>query len=568
MSDENQQDTALARTQPDSEEVPTTELIRRGAGLPAEEWNREKVAAAMKLLPKGFRQPQHVIAYLARAQRTGLDPFLGEIHAWEDKGELTFHTDISGWVEIAKSDPDIEGVEASVIREGDDFMWERRQDGSVVVNHKGGLGGDPVGAYCVVHMEREPDHIEIRRMEDYDHLMGKKNWRNHPSDMILIRAYEAAVSKKSTKAAGIYAKDSFEMSNKGEIAGKVQRQVAGEATDATEEELAGKLEEASAGRDVTPPPASSGEEPEEEPEASPAPTPEPSPEETPSEETETPESDTSASESEVEADDEPLDFRKHTEGIPDGYAVIEAVFPDHSDYMPCTVDEEGLPDTQLLDEGTCSSMDAAKRIIQANVDRPQPEEEEDADTVERGGTDDTPRQPCPICGEYLQPRQMGGHKSGHSKKNETLPSDDYRVRMVEEDGEKTYQWLHTGVIMEGGLPNYETALALIWKHYEGEYEAEEQEPDQENRVSEDDMEAFGDEEEPEEEELSETDRWQAAFERVHTVMRKHDLTKDDLIEAVEEVNPQAINQRGAPKLSAMTSDELRQVGDNLDPNRA
>jgi len=189
---------------------PISELVVEGANLDPQEWQPARVAALIQLLPSEFRDAGSAISLMARAQRSGLDPFIREIHAWKDqRGNLCFHTARDGWVRIAENDTDIDSLSFGVVYKGDEFSW--RQDGrKIVVEHTGGMTVDKeiVGAYCVVHRPGSmADHIERRVMADYKHLLNKDNWRNYPEDMILTRVISAAVKFCSPLGAGIYTPD-------------------------------------------------------------------------------------------------------------------------------------------------------------------------------------------------------------------------------------------------------------------------------------------------------------------------------------------------------------------------
>ncbi len=189
---------------------PISELVVEGANLNPDEWQPARISALLELLPSEFRDPGSAISLLSRAQRSGLDPFIREIHAWKDqRGNLTFHTARDGWVRIADRDEDIDSLSFGVVYKGDSFSW--KQDGrKIIVEHTGGITSEKeiVGAYCVVHrVDAQADHIERRVMADYKQLLGKDNWKNYPEDMILTRVISAAVKFSSPLGAGIYTPD-------------------------------------------------------------------------------------------------------------------------------------------------------------------------------------------------------------------------------------------------------------------------------------------------------------------------------------------------------------------------
>lgn len=267
-----------------------SELVRAGANLSSEEWDEARIAAARKSLPTRFRDLPSTIAYLARAKRSGLDPFMNELWAWEDeRGDLTFMTGRDGWLRIAREDPNVEGLEFGIVYEEDDFQL-RQEGGEVFVTHNWSFPrGSLIGAYCVVHMaEGEGDHAEWREMEDYSHLMGKKNWQNNPKDMLQTRVISAAVKVKSPAGAGLYSPEDFIMEEEGDR--YVREQVGGE-TDAKAAALAEELEREEAIEVESEEEPEEGKEPEDTSSASEAdtePVAEPEPEAEPEEEEEEP----------------------------------------------------------------------------------------------------------------------------------------------------------------------------------------------------------------------------------------------------------------------------------------
>lgn len=221
------------------------EKVRMGANLPEEQWNDVRVAAAMRQLPTRFQDLPSTIAYLSRAKRSGLDPFMEELWAWEDKrGNLQFMTSRDGWLKLANADDDVEGVEFGLVYENDDFSI-RKEGGDVFVTHNVEVPrGDLLGAYCAVHMaEPDDDHFDWREMQDYSHLMGKTNWKNHPKDMLQNRVISAALRVKCPAGANLYSPEDFIMEEDGD---RYAREEVGGSTDARADALADELETESA----------------------------------------------------------------------------------------------------------------------------------------------------------------------------------------------------------------------------------------------------------------------------------------------------------------------------------
>jgi hypothetical protein len=197
--------TALATTE-DVGGRPLSEVVAEGANLLPEVWREARIAAARMLLPEGFRDPGSMIAFLARAQRSGLDPFLGELHAWKNEhGKLQFMTGRDGWLRLAREDERIEHVEHGLVYEGDEFSMTR-SGRRVEIEHTGGIKTTPMAvmAYAVCHFgDGSSGEPERRTFDDYKHLLNKANWKQDPNGMLLTRAVANAVKFSSPAAAGI-----------------------------------------------------------------------------------------------------------------------------------------------------------------------------------------------------------------------------------------------------------------------------------------------------------------------------------------------------------------------------
>lgn len=185
----------------------STQLVVEGAGLNAEVWQPARVAALQKLLPEKFRGDiENLIALASLVDRTGLDPFIKELYAWEDKGRITYHVGRDGWLKIAVRDPNIRSVVSGVIHANDAFSYGRDDDGKIHLQHEGGFPqGDLLGAYAVVRLVEGPDQIVTRELTYFKHLLKKDNWQNYPAEMLETRCLATAIKFVSPLAAGLYA---------------------------------------------------------------------------------------------------------------------------------------------------------------------------------------------------------------------------------------------------------------------------------------------------------------------------------------------------------------------------
>lgn len=392
----------------------TSEIIRAGADLD-EGWNEAKIAAARELVPQSARSPGTMIAYLARATNAGLNPFQGEIHAWEDRGEITFHVAREGWVKILRRDPEIESYEVACVFEEDEFSWEKDEAGNIRVNHGGGIRrGNLLGAYCVLHMKDEPDHIELRLLEDYSHLHGKTNWKNHPQDMMTARVTSAAAKAKSEKAAGLVDEAGMQMGNAGQAVGAAASRKAAEQTEDEADVLAAELAE---------------EEEEEMPE--------------PSED----------GGREIEAEASEVEEGK-AESKPSGTpSTTEGEATASSSESPSNSEAPSSKDTGEA-SGTSSTT-------------PDHADDEPDETIT-----------CEICTQEVARSSYPGHKGGHSRSGYKLPEAVVRVEKNPEGDGPPYVFLdQDGVLHEGALSWEKTVKkAQEWaadQSSEDEHEAEE-----------------------------------------------------------------------------------------------
>jgi hypothetical protein len=197
------------------------------------------VAAMAALLPPDLRSPVDIIALGIRAKKSGLDPFT-EIHAWKnERGKLQFQIARDGFIYIAGIDPNVESLEFQHVYEGEDFSWEKNGDGAISITHNGGLvTGSLIGAYCCAHMKDDKaDHLEMRIVENYRHLMKKANWQYLP-EMLITRVIGACVRLVCPdRAGGLYSEADMQLPEVGSVKEIVVKR-AKQATEAKIEALA------------------------------------------------------------------------------------------------------------------------------------------------------------------------------------------------------------------------------------------------------------------------------------------------------------------------------------------
>lgn len=394
----------------DDEGRTTTELVRAGANLPSEDWNESRIAAARQMLPQGFRDTASMISFLARAHRSGLDPFSGELHAWKnERGELQFQTSRDGFVKILRRDPKVEAVEVGAVFENDEFSYTK--EGGVITVHQAGVidRGRLIGAYCLIKAkENEADHIEIRLLEDFKHLLGKTNWKNYPIDMLQARCVSAAARLFTTSAAGIYTEADWELTEDGRRTSQMVQAAAEEQTDELAQRLAQEESEGSYSEPI-----------------------------------------------EVEAEEGPS-----SESMPDWETVPEDENLDTGDDM---VDgRPNAPETPPPSEEEKEAMDAMDADTL-----------EDAAEETSRGLESTASYQCRICTAPFDSHQaLAGHMSGHRKRDETLPEGWEIVEGEEEDGEGRFYLIDADGVIQGpdGFESWQDAAASTWVEEEGEPE--------------------------------------------------------------------------------------------------
>lgn len=193
-----------------------TEIVNEAVGV---DYPPAYVAAMAALLPPDLRNPVDIIALGIRAKKSGLDPFT-EIHAWKnERGKLQFQIARDGFIYIAGIDPNVESLEFQHVYEGEDYSWEKNGDGAISITHNGGLvTGSLIGAYCCAHMkDDQADHLEMRIVENYRHLMKKANWQYLP-EMLITRVIGACVRLVCPdRAGGLYSEADMQLPEVGSV---------------------------------------------------------------------------------------------------------------------------------------------------------------------------------------------------------------------------------------------------------------------------------------------------------------------------------------------------------------
>lgn len=138
--------------------------------------------------------------FLTAAGKYNLDPLLKEIWFIKyDKSNPAVMTSRDGYLKIAMQDPDYDGLQAFVVREGDEFSIDTQSDS---VTHKfGAKRGKILGAWASArHKQRRPQICFV----DFEEYAGGKNpiWKSYPSAMIQ-KVAEVFVLKRQFSISGL-----------------------------------------------------------------------------------------------------------------------------------------------------------------------------------------------------------------------------------------------------------------------------------------------------------------------------------------------------------------------------
>jgi phage recombination protein Bet len=129
--------------------------------------------------------------FLYLAQKYGLDPFKKEIWFIKrakkvdgqydyDNADTIIMTSRDGYLKIAQSDPDFDGLKSFVVKEGDHFEIDAQTD---QVTHKFGIKrGRIIGAWAVAYHKKRRPVICFVEFDEYK--QNSPVWDKYPSAMI------------------------------------------------------------------------------------------------------------------------------------------------------------------------------------------------------------------------------------------------------------------------------------------------------------------------------------------------------------------------------------------------
>lgn len=137
--------------------------------------------------------------FLYLAGQYGLDPFRKEIWFWKQGGRPTIMTSRDGYLKIAQSDPNYDGLIGGVVKEGDTFEF---MPSDCTVKHSfAAKRGVILGAWAIAfHKSRKPVACFVE-FKEYNQP-NKDVWQKYPSAMIQ-KVAEAFVLKRQFAISGL-----------------------------------------------------------------------------------------------------------------------------------------------------------------------------------------------------------------------------------------------------------------------------------------------------------------------------------------------------------------------------
>jgi phage recombination protein Bet len=177
----------------------------------------EKVELIKRTVAKGATDDE-LEMFLYLASRYNLDPFLKEI--WcikrakkDERGNYDYAnapavimTSRDGYLKIAQSDPDFDGLKAFVVREGDVFEIDAQED--KVIHKFGAKRGKIIGAWAMCsHKKRKP---AICFVDFNEYNANTEVWRKYPSAMIQ-KVAEVFVLKRQFNINGLVTQEEMSL---------------------------------------------------------------------------------------------------------------------------------------------------------------------------------------------------------------------------------------------------------------------------------------------------------------------------------------------------------------------
>jgi phage recombination protein Bet len=160
----------------------------------------EQVQLMKDTVAKGATTNEFML-FMHLAQHYGLDPFLKEIWClkYASNQPATVFTSRDGYLKIASRDPQMDGIQSDVVREGD--VLEKRPDGSVSQTY-GNPRGAILGAFALVwRKDRSHPAYFYAPLNEYN-TGNNPTWKKYPSAMI-VKVAEAMALKRAFSISGL-----------------------------------------------------------------------------------------------------------------------------------------------------------------------------------------------------------------------------------------------------------------------------------------------------------------------------------------------------------------------------
>ena len=186
------------------------------------QFSPEKVELIKNTVAKGTSN-EELEMFLYLASQYGLDPFKREIWCikYDPKSAATIMTSRDGYLKIAQSNPEYDGLKSFVVHEGDEFQIDAMTD---QITHKfGAKRGKIIGAWAAAYHKSMRPQICFVEFDEYN--AGNSTWKKYPSAMIQ-KVAESFVLKRQFGINGLVTQE--EMSRAIEIPNGVQPQVESE----------------------------------------------------------------------------------------------------------------------------------------------------------------------------------------------------------------------------------------------------------------------------------------------------------------------------------------------------
>lgn len=168
------------------------------------QWSPDEVTTIRNTVAKGASDNE-LKMFLHLSQTYGLDPFAKEIWFIKAGGQPVIMTGRDGYLKIASTRKEYEGMVSDVVYEGDSF--QRTIDG-VSHTYSASKRGGILGAYALVYKQgiRFPAYV-FAPFRDYN--KGNNVWRQYPHAMIL-KVAESMALKRAFSLSGLVTREELD----------------------------------------------------------------------------------------------------------------------------------------------------------------------------------------------------------------------------------------------------------------------------------------------------------------------------------------------------------------------